>query len=70
MIRLIVEQIAGTLASSPQDGGGDVNREQAIKRATAILMVEVARADHDFDESEFHLLLKLIESHLSRGELV
>ena len=65
MIRLIVEQIAGTLASSPQDtAGDDVNREQAIKRSTAILMVEVARADHDFDESEFDMLLKLIEAHL------
>ena len=31
--------------------------------ATAVLMTEVARADHEYDESEFDLLLNLITRH-------
>ena len=31
--------------------------------ATAVLMTEVARADHEYDESEFDLLLNLITTH-------
>ena len=39
------------------------DRETALRLATAILMVDVARADHVFEESEFDRLLRLIESH-------
>ena len=38
-------------------------REKAIRMATAVLMTEVARADYEYDESEFKLLLDLITSH-------
>lgn len=31
--------------------------------ATAVLMTEIARADYDYDESEFDLLLKLVSRH-------
>jgi uncharacterized tellurite resistance protein B-like protein len=36
-------------------------RESALRLATAVLMVDVARADRIFDEAEFERTLKLIE---------
>ena len=39
------------------------DREDALRLATAVLMVDVARADHVFEESEFDRVLQLIESH-------
>ena len=38
-------------------------REAAIRSATAILMIDVARADHVFDDSEFDSVLRLVEAH-------
>jgi len=35
-------------------------RERAIRMATAVLMTEVARADYEYDEFEFDLLLDLV----------
>ena len=62
MIRNIVDKIfvaISTETSTSDDGG----REDALKLATAVLMVDVARADHVFDEAEFDQVLRLIESH-------
>jgi len=39
------------------------DREAALRLATAVLMIDVARADYVFDESEFDTVLKLIEAH-------
>ena len=39
------------------------DREAALRLATAVLMIDVARADHVFDESEFDHVLKLVEIH-------
>ena len=39
------------------------SRDAAIRMATATLMIDVARADHVFDESEFDRVLKLVTSH-------
>ena len=39
------------------------DREAALQLATAVLMIEVARADYEFSESEFDRLLQLIENH-------
>lgn len=33
--------------------------------ATAVLMIDVARADHVFEESEFDQVLRLVESHFN-----
>ena len=38
-------------------------RDKGIRLATAVLMLDVARADHVFDESEFDEVLKLVETH-------
>jgi uncharacterized tellurite resistance protein B-like protein len=61
MIRKIVEQVVTVLSTVEASTAED--REQALRMATAVLMVDVARADHDFDETEFNNLLGLIEQH-------
>jgi uncharacterized tellurite resistance protein B-like protein len=55
----VVEKItfAGSIAASAED------RESALRMATAVLMLEIARADYVFEESEFDQVLKLIETH-------
>ena len=62
MIRRIFDQVIGAISASDVDGGGTA-RDGALRMATAVLMIDVARADHVFDESEFDRVLKLIESH-------
>ncbi len=60
MLKKLLDRVSATLADT-DDGAG--KRDQAVSLATAALLVEVARADHDFDGSEFDLLLDLIERH-------
>ena len=64
MIRNILDQVAGAISSTQAREDGE-SREEAIRMATAVLMVDVARADHVFDESEFESVLELIESHFN-----
>ena len=53
----VVESISTTDTASAED------HEAALRLATAVLMVDVARADYVFDESEFDRVLKLVEAH-------
>ena len=57
LISQVVESITITTTSSA------VDREEAIRLATAVLMIDVARADHVFDDSEFDRVLRLVETH-------
>lgn len=70
MIKRLFSQVATTLASASKDDAP--RREAAIRTATAVLMVDVARADHVFEDSEYDHLLKLIQAHfdLSAEEAV
>ena len=61
MIRQLFDQVVGAISASNNDGADD--REAALRMATAVLMIDVARADHVFDETEFDRVLRLIESH-------
>ena len=63
MIKTIYEKVVTVLATQPSADKEAVEREAAIRLATAVLMVDVARADHVFDESEFESVLRLIEKH-------
>ena len=63
MIRNSLDRVS--VAISADDGDADDSREHAIRMATAVLMVDVARADYDFDESEFERMFDLIESHFA-----
>ena len=63
MIKTIYEKVVTVLATQPSADQEAVERDAAIRLATAVLMVDVARADHVFDESEFESVLRLIEKH-------
>jgi uncharacterized tellurite resistance protein B-like protein len=63
MIRRIYLQVVESIsvATVPESDGAD--REATLRLAIAVLMIDVARADHVFEESEFDSMLQLIESH-------
>lgn len=63
MLKKIVDQITAVISTSPGQGDAGQDRESAIRLATAVLMIDVARADHVFEESEFDRVLRLVESH-------
>lgn len=63
MIKRIVETIVTTIKATSSPESETLDRESALRLATAVLMVEVARADHVFEQSEFERLLALIASH-------
>jgi uncharacterized tellurite resistance protein B-like protein len=63
MIRRIIDQVVTAISEPPStDSSGD-DREAALRLATAVLMLDVARADHVFDESEFDRILQLMQAH-------
>ncbi len=64
MIRKILDQVAGAISSTQSREDGE-SREEAIRMATAVLMIDVARADHVFEETEFESVLELIEGHFN-----
>jgi len=63
MIKKLAQKISTAIASSSDAQSNVESREKAIHMATAVLMTEVARADYEYDESEFNLLLDLITTH-------
>lgn len=58
-----MNRIGSALATPADTQGNATDREAAIRSATAVLMVDVARADHVFEDSEFDSVLRLAESH-------
>lgn len=58
-----MDRVADAIAAT--DNKPDIDRDEAIRLATAVLMIDVARADHVFDESEFDSILELVRSHFS-----
>jgi uncharacterized tellurite resistance protein B-like protein len=63
MIRRLITQVVESISVSTTTEIETVTREEAVRMATAVLMVDVARADDVFDDSEFDRVLKLIEQH-------
>jgi uncharacterized tellurite resistance protein B-like protein len=63
MIRKLMDRVADAIAAT--DDKPDLDRDEAIRMATAVLMIDVARADHVFDESEFDSVLELVQSHFA-----
>ena len=61
MIKRLFAQVIETISATDMVSADD--REAALRLATAVLMIDVARADYVFDESEFDTVLKLIEAH-------
>ena len=60
MIKKMISRIVDTVSST--ESASD-DREATLRMATAVLMIDVARADYLFDESEFDRLLELIALH-------
>ena len=63
MIKRLFTQVVDSISSTDSTATDKQDRKAALRMATAVLMVDVARADHVFDESEFDRVLKLIETH-------
>ena len=63
MIKKLMDRVADAIAAT--DDKPDLDRDEAIRMATAVLMIDVARADHVFDESEFDSVLDLVQSHFA-----
>ena len=63
MIKRFFNEIAEAFSSSDVAETSAADREAAIRKATAVLMLDVARADYVFEESEFERVLELVESH-------
>ena len=61
MIKRLFTQVVEAISSSEPDV--TENRDSALRLATAVLMIDVARADAVFDESEFDKVLTLAEKH-------
>lgn len=60
MLRKLLEKFDTALAGT-EDFKDSRSRERLVRQAAAALMVEVARADHEYSEDEFSLLVQLIE---------
>lgn len=58
-----MDKVSSAISAPAEVATGDESREQAVRLATAVLMIDVARADHSFDESEFDRILELIRDH-------
>jgi uncharacterized tellurite resistance protein B-like protein len=63
MIKKLINQISDVITSPATTTDDTAARDIAIRNATAVLMVDVARADYSFDEDEFDSLLRLIQAH-------
>ena len=61
MLKNLFDQLVGNITAANDADPAD--REHAIHMATAVLMVDVARADHIFEEDELDSILALIERH-------
>ena len=63
MIKRFFTEVAEAFSSSGAAETSAADREAAIRKATAVLMLDVARADYVFEESEFQRVLELVERH-------
>ena len=63
MIKRLVDQIVAVIAAPTSAASDADTRDAAIRMATAVLMVDVARADHVFEASELARVLQLVQAH-------
>ncbi len=60
MIKRFAEKLSRAFSATDTARPDEDERERAIRMATAVLMTEVARADHKYDDSELDVLLDLV----------
>ena len=63
MIRRLFVQVIESFSTVDSTTMSPADRETALRLATAVLMIDVARADYVFEESEFDRVLQLVETH-------
>ena len=63
MIRALIDQFVDVIRTEDHEEDKAQQRDHALRMATAVLMIDVARADHVFNEDELNDVLKLIEKH-------
>jgi len=63
MIKRLIDRVVSVIATPQHAESSGEDREAALRLATAVLMIDVARADHVFDESEFDRILELVRAH-------
>lgn len=61
MLKKLLDRVSDALGPREQDTSAD--RESAVRLATAVLMVDVARADNDFSAEEFDRVVGLATRH-------
>lgn len=67
MIKRLFDQIVGSLGSAGSAESNAGERERAIRRATAVLMLDVALADKVFDQAELDHLRDIAQDHFGLG---
>lgn len=65
MIRKFVDKVISGISAASTEGENTEVREHALRLATAVLMIDVARSDHSFDETEFDRILELVSTHFN-----
>lgn len=60
MLKRIFNQVADALSAPAVPGTDPMDRQAAIRKATAVLMIDVALADKVFDEREIGRVIDLI----------
>ncbi len=63
MIKQFITQVVDAISAPPTTSQDSESREAALRSATAVLMLDVARSDNVFEESEFERVLGLVEKH-------
>jgi uncharacterized tellurite resistance protein B-like protein len=63
LIKRLFDVIAGALSTSESVQNNAEERSEAIRKATAVLMLDVALADKEFNQSELEHLRALAETH-------
>jgi len=63
MIKQFINQVVDAISAPRTDEDDAESREAALRSATAVLMLDVARSDNVFEESEFEHVLALVEKH-------
>ena len=63
MIKKLLTRVSTAISAPPSATDDGEARAAALRLATAVLMIDVARADHVFEESEFDRVLQLVEAH-------
>ena len=63
MIKRLISQVVESITVTVSADAGAPSREDALRMATAVLMIDVARADEVFEDAEFDRVLELVKTH-------